>query len=397
MKLTREQNNEILKRKLLFSAAKLFVQNGYTATSLRKICDDAKVNIGSFVNLYGCKENLMSEIVKYVLQAQFEKTDMFLSGTNYDKIQMYAAETTLQLWMAEADENIRELYIVAYSLQNTSEIIQEMITEKLEDIFKEHLPNLERKDFYMLEIASGGIMRGFLTKASPHMAGIYALEGEYYSTNPYLDEYNSLTGEDKVNRLENLAMTSAKIIRSDDGVAYSPRVQGAGMVNIENLLKSKVLIKGDGEKAKVSLKEIGNEFSFNFDVTNITEEDVNFDKISIELLTDGYTNEADEYYVGDTIKLTENEIEEIIMPESFTVKSGETEKFTAKGKLKQEFLDENKKIFANGFFIDGFIGLDMTNDETYAAVPFTGIYGEWYNGNMKIFGKTTYDEGGSYL
>lgn len=164
MKLTREQNNEILKRKLLFSAAKLFVKNGYTATSLRKICDDAKVNIGSFVNLYGCKENLMCEIVKYVLQAQFEKTEMFLSGTNYDKIQMYAAETTLQLWMAEADENIRELYIVAYSLQNTSEIIQEMITEKLEDIFKEHLPNLETKDFYMLEIASGGIMRGFLTK-----------------------------------------------------------------------------------------------------------------------------------------------------------------------------------------------------------------------------------------
>lgn len=84
--------------------------------------------------------------------------------------------------------------------------------------------------------------------ASPHMAGIYALEGEHYSTNPYLDEYNSLTGADKVNLLENLAMTSAKIIHSDDGVAYSPRVQGAGMVNIENLLKSKVLIKGDGEK-----------------------------------------------------------------------------------------------------------------------------------------------------
>ena len=38
-----------------------------------------------------------------------------------------------------------------------------MITYKLEEIFKPSLPNLETKDFFELEIASGGIMRGFLT------------------------------------------------------------------------------------------------------------------------------------------------------------------------------------------------------------------------------------------
>lgn len=163
-KLTREQNSTILKRKLLYSAAKLFITNGYTATSLRKICDDAKVNIGSFVNLYGCKENLMRDLVKYVLEAQFEKTEKFIEDIPHTQIQMYAAETALQLYMAESNENIRELYVVAYSLPNTSEIIQEIITGKLENIFKDTLPELETKDFYILEIASGGIMRGFLTK-----------------------------------------------------------------------------------------------------------------------------------------------------------------------------------------------------------------------------------------
>ena len=34
---------------------------------------------------------------------------------------------------------------------------------KLEYIFKEHLPNLETKDFYELEIASAGIMRGYIS------------------------------------------------------------------------------------------------------------------------------------------------------------------------------------------------------------------------------------------
>ena len=45
----------------------------------------------------------------------------------------------------------------------TTDIIQQTITGKLENIFKEHLPHFETKDFYELEIASGGIMRGFMT------------------------------------------------------------------------------------------------------------------------------------------------------------------------------------------------------------------------------------------
>ena len=33
---------------------------------------------------------------------------------------------------------------------------------KLEEIFKDHLPDYETKDFYELEIAAAGVMRGFI-------------------------------------------------------------------------------------------------------------------------------------------------------------------------------------------------------------------------------------------
>lgn len=76
------------------------------------------------------------------------------------EILFYAAETILQLHMAESNENIRDLYSAAYSLPQTSSIILHMMTGKLEDIFKEHLPDLETKDFYKVEIVSGGICEG---------------------------------------------------------------------------------------------------------------------------------------------------------------------------------------------------------------------------------------------
>ena len=65
--------------------------------------------------------------------------------------------------MAESSEHIREMYNVSYSLPNSSQVIFHTITGKLQDIFGTHLPTLERKDFFELEIASAGIMRNFLS------------------------------------------------------------------------------------------------------------------------------------------------------------------------------------------------------------------------------------------
>lgn len=162
-KLTREQRNEQNRKNVLHETTKMFLDKGYHATTIKEICAACDVSVGTFINLFECKENLMRDIVKYVLEAQFEKTEAFLEGIDHDGILMYAAETTLQLYMAESCEHIRELYTVAYSLPHTSQIIRDTITQKLETIFKDHLPSLSTKEFYMLEIASGGIMRGFLT------------------------------------------------------------------------------------------------------------------------------------------------------------------------------------------------------------------------------------------
>lgn len=152
-----------MKNKILHTTAKLFLKQGYANTTVKEIAAEAEINVGSLVHLFSNKENLMCELVKYVLEAQFDATAEFLKGITEDKILFYAAETTLQLYITEGSEHLRELYSVAYSLPNSSEVIYQTITSKLENIFREHLPDLETKDFYELEIASGGIMRGFMT------------------------------------------------------------------------------------------------------------------------------------------------------------------------------------------------------------------------------------------
>lgn len=153
--------NEMHSR-ILWTAARLFLSKGYTATSLREIAGQTDVNIGSLMHLFRTKENLLCELVEFVLNGQFRVAEKLVQGITDDKLMFWTAETILQLYMAESSETIRELYAAAYSMPNTSAVIYHTIAEKLQMFFGDRFPEYEIKDFYELEIASGSIIRGFM-------------------------------------------------------------------------------------------------------------------------------------------------------------------------------------------------------------------------------------------
>ncbi len=148
---------------MMCCAAKHFLKHGYSNATVRDIAKDAGIPLSAFYRLFGEKETLLCELVRFVLQRQFDVAADLVKDFPEDRILYYAVETTLQLYLTEANENVRDLYATAYSLKSTTNIIQGTITEKLEYVFKDHLPELEKRDFYKKEIASGGIMRGFMT------------------------------------------------------------------------------------------------------------------------------------------------------------------------------------------------------------------------------------------
>ncbi|MBO5327975.1 MAG: TetR/AcrR family transcriptional regulator [Clostridia bacterium] len=152
-----------VKTKVLQTAIKMFLKNGYKNTKMRDIAAQANVNYGSLTFAFKTKETLVCELVEYVIDCQFEVVSDYFKGKEQDKILQYAVETALQLSIAEKSEQMREMYVVSYSMENSSQVIYDNVTKKLQNIFKEQLPHLEEKDFYELEIAAAGIMRNFLT------------------------------------------------------------------------------------------------------------------------------------------------------------------------------------------------------------------------------------------
>ena len=152
-----------VKQRILLGASKLFLTVGYERASIVRIAEVSNVNRGSVCFFFKDKESLVTELVSHVLAHQFEETEKLLKGKTDDKILFYAAETVLQLHMAESSEHMREMYNVAYSMPNSANVIFHTITGKQEEYFRQYLPTWESKDFYEREIASAGIMRNHIS------------------------------------------------------------------------------------------------------------------------------------------------------------------------------------------------------------------------------------------
>lgn len=158
------QRKGILRRnKMLHVAIQLFLQNGYEKTTTAAIAKGAGMTPSSFFAAFESKEALLLILVKAMFSNQFERANQF-SAAAQDPVLLYSIETSLQLYIAELSEPLREVYVQAYSLPSTSEFIYDSMAPRLQKLFSQYLPEAELKDFYEMDIASAGIMRSYMAK-----------------------------------------------------------------------------------------------------------------------------------------------------------------------------------------------------------------------------------------
>lgn len=151
------------RKKMLHEAIGLFLENGYEKTTTASIAKAAGMSPSSFFAAFESKEALLLILVEMMFSNQFTGAEQH-SAVGADPLLLYGIETSLQMYITELSEPLRELYVTAYSLPSTSEYIYNSMTEKLQYIFSSYMPELQAKDFYEMEIASAGITRAFMAQ-----------------------------------------------------------------------------------------------------------------------------------------------------------------------------------------------------------------------------------------
>ena len=161
--MPRKYDSKESKRRILSACVRLFIQKGYHSTTLAEILKEADVTNSTFQNIFHTKNGVLLNLTEFMFDSQFA------AARNVGKkellpVYIYAAETAIQLTLTELNENLRDIYVEAYSNRNTTEYIFQRTSTELYSIFSPYNPTLSESDFYELEIGTSGIMLNYMAR-----------------------------------------------------------------------------------------------------------------------------------------------------------------------------------------------------------------------------------------
>lgn len=150
----------LTQQKMLRAAVMLFLQKGYNGATTAEIARDAGMTPSSFFRAYASKEALLLELVKWIFVGQYDLARRI--SQSEDPMVICAVEGALEIHTAELCEQLRELYVAAYSLPSTSMYIYHVMSQRLFKVFSQFQPEAKARDFYEMEIASASMIRGYM-------------------------------------------------------------------------------------------------------------------------------------------------------------------------------------------------------------------------------------------
>ncbi len=241
--------------------------------------------------------------------------------------------------------------------------------------------------------------------AAPNQAGATALIRQYVK---YSGVFGNLSTNDVTARVNQLMMSTADIVLNKNGLPYSVRKQGAGLMNMLAATTTASYIStydSEGKEMDKSKLELGDDkertgvYEMTFGINNVSASSVTYDLDAI-VMTEGvsetYTSHSDTTVTEDGRMLDGRKFEITDVNggsangNSVTVASGSSAKVSVKITLSDEdkkYLDES---FKHGMYVEGFITLKATaGTSVNMNVPMLAFYGDWTE--APIFDEEYYD------
>ena len=200
-----------------------------------------------------------------------------------------------------------------------------------------------------------------------------------------------MSGADRKHMTDTLLMSTAHVIYDNDGVPYSPRKQGAGLMSINDAVNTRGYLSVAGmERPKLELKDdpaMKGVYTMTFTVHNTGSDTLYYDVTPIVL-----TDTTESYVNGDQQEFSTISGSSRLLPHTFTTNCENNRVSVAPGKTADVTVtvtvtDEGRTMlaqFPNGGYVEGFVTLTQVaadgsslTDPIDLGVPFLAFYGDW--------------------
>ncbi len=162
--MKRKKHEIETKNKILKVARKLFQEDGYQSTTIRKITNACGIQIGSLYHFYRDKEDIFFHIVSEIFDRVIEKaTELADEDDPYLK---FACESTWHILSVFSNAKTAELYNIAFSSPSISQNVMKKRIEHSRALFGGLHPNFQERDYKIRAMMINGYLQALSLDAS---------------------------------------------------------------------------------------------------------------------------------------------------------------------------------------------------------------------------------------
>lgn len=154
------------KLEIIQTASRMFLENGYSATSVRAICSELDIGLGHMTFYFPTKEHLLAVLIDMLCDFQW-KLMRDEADDGVSQLLAVCLELMSMASAAEESEIARDFFVSAYTSPLTLEIMRKNDAARAKTVFAEFCPDWTDEQFAEAEALVSGIEYStFMTTAT---------------------------------------------------------------------------------------------------------------------------------------------------------------------------------------------------------------------------------------
>ena len=154
--MARISKSTITKLEIIQVASKMFLEKGYSNTSIKMICDELEMSPGNVTFYFRTKDHLLAELVDILCNFQRKMMEKE-ADEGVSSVMAMCLELSTMVVMCEEDENVKEFLFSAYTSPMGLEIIRNNDAQKAKEVFKDYCPDWTDDQFVEAEVLASGV------------------------------------------------------------------------------------------------------------------------------------------------------------------------------------------------------------------------------------------------
>lgn len=144
------------KLEIIQTATRMFLENGYSATSIKSIANELDISTGHLTFYFPTKEHLLAELVEMLCDFQWTQVRQYVDEGE-SLLMAICLELTAMAAICEENDVAKDFYLAAYTHPMTLEIIRKNDAQRAKLVFEEYCREWTETQFAEAETLISGI------------------------------------------------------------------------------------------------------------------------------------------------------------------------------------------------------------------------------------------------